>query len=112
VGSEAIDDAGDPDIPQTGDASSKRMLPLHASYSGLQKQTSWGISMSFQSALTAEQHLLLELIADMPLAAMPDIAQYTRTLAAARLIELTPAGKWRITGLGQAVLHRHEHWLH
>jgi hypothetical protein len=72
----------------------------------------WTSQMSFQSALTAEQHLLLELIADMPLPAMPDIAQYTRTLAAARLIELTPAGEWCITGLGQAVLDRHEHWLH
>ena len=55
---------------------------------------------------------MLELIADKPLTAIPDITQYTSILAAARLIELTPAGKWRVTGLGQAVLERHEHWLH
>jgi hypothetical protein len=52
---------------------------------------------------------MLELIADKPLAAIPEIAQYTLALSAVRLIELTPAGKWRITGLGQAVLERHEH---
>jgi hypothetical protein len=37
-----IDDAGGPDIPQTGDASTKRMLPSHAPYSGLQKQNFFG----------------------------------------------------------------------
>ena len=41
-------------------------------------------------ALTDEQHLMLELIADKPLAAIPEIARYTGVLAAARLIELTP----------------------
>ena len=29
-----------------------------------------------------------------------------------RLIELTPAGKWQITSLGEAVLERQEHQLH
>jgi hypothetical protein len=62
-------------------------------------------------SLTAEQHLMLEVIADKPLPAISDIDQYTRILAGARLIELTAAGKWRITKLGQAVLERHENWL-
>ena len=39
--------------------------------------------------LTDEQHLMLELIADKPLPAIPEIARYTGVLAAARLIELT-----------------------
>ena len=70
------------------------------------------VEFSKRSSLTAEQYLLLELIADKPLPAIVDIAQYTRILAAARLIDLTPAGKWRITSLGRAVLVRHEGWLH
>jgi hypothetical protein len=73
-----------------------------------------GISVEFskRSWLTAEQYLLLEVIADRPLPAVPEIAQYALILAAARLVELTPRGKWRITGFGRAVLDRHEHWLH
>ena len=105
---------GHPCLPLIGDAPSKQMLPSHAFYSGSQRQNSLDISVEFskRSTLTAEQYLLLELIADKPLPAIVDIAQYTRILAAARLIDLTPAGKWRITSLGQAVLDRHEHWLH
>ena len=37
--------------------------------------------------LTDEQHLILELIADKPLPAIPEIARYTSVLAAANLIE-------------------------
>ena len=36
--------------------------------------------------LTDEQHLMLELIADKSLPAIPEIARYTGVLAAARLI--------------------------
>jgi hypothetical protein len=64
------------------------------------------------TTLTAEQHFMLEVIADHPLAATPEIARYTVVLAAVRLIELTPVGKWQVTGLGKAVLERDEHSLH
>jgi hypothetical protein len=70
------------------------------------------VGLTKRMTLTAEQHLMLELIADGPLAAISEISRYTQILAAARLIELTPAGKWRVTDLGQAVLERHEHWFH
>jgi hypothetical protein len=70
------------------------------------------IEFSKRNRLTAEQYLLLEVIADRPLPAVPEIAQYASILAAARLVELTPRGKWRITGFGRAVLERHEGWLH
>ena len=65
-----------------------------------------------RSTLTEEQHLMLELIADHPLPAISEIARETLALAAVRLIELNPAGKWQVTTLGEAVLERHHHWLH
>ena len=70
------------------------------------------IEFSKRNRLTAEQYLLLEVIADRPLPAVPEIAQYASILAPARLVELTQRGKWRITGFGRAVLERHEGWLH
>ena len=69
------------------------------------------VEFSRHSTLTAEQYLLLEVIADRPLPAVPEIAQYALILAAARLVELTPRGKLRITGFGRGVLDRDEHWL-
>ena len=45
--------------------------------------------------------LVLELIADKPIPAMPEIARYTNVLAAARLIELTPDAKWQVTSAWQ-----------
>jgi hypothetical protein len=68
------------------------------------------VEFSKHSTLTPEQYLLLEVIADRPLPAVPEIAQYALILAAVRL--LTPRGKWRITGFGRAVLERYEGWLH
>lgn len=62
--------------------------------------------------LTDEQHLMLEIIADTPLAAIPEIARYTNVLAAARLIELTPKAQWRITRLGQTMLAPRGYWVH
>jgi hypothetical protein len=51
------------------------------------------VEFSRHSTLTAEQYLLLEVIADRPLPAVPEIAQYALILAAARLVELTPRCK-------------------
>jgi hypothetical protein len=62
--------------------------------------------------LTPEQHLMLELIADNPIPAIPEVARYTSILAAARLIELTPELLWRITQLGEATLESRGPWLH
>jgi hypothetical protein len=64
------------------------------------------------STLTEDQHFMLELIADDPFPAISEIARDTLALAAVRLIELTTAGKWQVTRLGEAVLQRHDHWLH
>jgi hypothetical protein len=70
------------------------------------------VEFSKRSTLTAEQYLLLVVIADKPLPAVPEIAQYALILAAARLVELTPRRKWRITRFGRAVLERHEGLMH
>jgi hypothetical protein len=70
------------------------------------------VESSKRSSLTAEQYLLLEVIAERPLPAVPEIAQYALILAAARLVELTPRRKWRITRFGRAVLERHEGLMH
>jgi hypothetical protein len=72
-----------------------------------------GLAMRFE--LTDEQHLMLELIADKPLPAIPEIARYTSVLAAARLIELTEEKRWKVTRLGKAMLipmEAHECWVH
>ena len=53
------------------------------------------------STLTYEQHLMLELIADKPIAATPEFARYTAVLAAAHLIELSPDAFWRLTPLAR-----------
>jgi hypothetical protein len=70
------------------------------------------VESSKRSSLTAEQYLLLEVIAERPLPAVPEIAQYALILAAARLVELTPRRKWRITRFGRAVLERHQGLMH
>jgi hypothetical protein len=57
-----------------------------------------------QITLTDEQHLMLELIADHPLPAIPEIARYTSVLAAARLIQLTADKRWKVTRYGEAML--------
>ena len=62
--------------------------------------------------LTDEQHLMLELIADKPLLAIPENARYTSVLAAARLIELTPESRWILTHRGKAMLEPRGYWVH
>jgi hypothetical protein len=61
--------------------------------------------------LTDEQHLMLELIADKPLPAIPEIARYTGVLAAARLIELTAESQWTLTSRGEAMLEPRGYWM-
>jgi hypothetical protein len=62
--------------------------------------------------LTHEQHVMLQLIAEGPLRAIPEVARYTTPLAEARLIELTPEEQWRVTRLGEAMLEPRGRWLH
>ena len=62
--------------------------------------------------LTDEQHLMLELIADKPLPAIPEIARYTNVLAAARLIELTLESRWTVTRRGEAMLEPRGYLVH
>ena len=62
--------------------------------------------------LTDEQHLMLELIADKPLPAVPEIARYTTVLAAARLIELTAEAQWQVTQIGKAMMGPRGYWVH
>jgi hypothetical protein len=62
--------------------------------------------------LTDEQHLMLELIADKPVLAIPEIARYTGVLAAARLIELTAERRWTLTRRGEAMLEPRGYWMH
>jgi hypothetical protein len=62
--------------------------------------------------LTDDQHLMLELIADKPVPATPEIDRYTNVLAAARLIELTLEKKWQVTRLGKAMMEPRGYWMH
>jgi hypothetical protein len=66
--------------------------------------------MSFK--LTDQQHLMLELIADRPVQATPEIERYTTPLEATRLIALLDKAEWQITLLGEAMLERLQHRLH
>ena len=61
--------------------------------------------------LTDEQHLMLELIADKPLPAIPELARYTSVLAAANLIELTGERRWKLTRRGEAMLEPRGYWM-
>ena len=62
--------------------------------------------------LSDDHYLMLELIADKPIAALPEIACYTNVLAAARLIELTRDAKWQLTQLGKAMMAPTTYWVH
>jgi hypothetical protein len=62
--------------------------------------------------LTDEQHLMLELIADGPVPAIPELERYTAPLRATQLIALTDETRWQITQLGEAMLERRHHRLH
>jgi hypothetical protein len=70
----------------------------------------WG-GFEMRITLTDEQHLMLELIADKPLPAIPEIARYTGVLAAARLIELTAESQWTLTSRGEAMLEPRGYWM-
>jgi hypothetical protein len=63
-------------------------------------------------ALTDEQQLMLELIADRPVSAIPELQRYTTPLAATKLIALTGEAEWQITLLGKAMLERLQHRVH
>jgi hypothetical protein len=63
-------------------------------------------------ALTDEQHLVLELIADAPILAIPELEPVAAPLLATRLIALTDETKWKITQLGEAMLERQHSPLH
>jgi hypothetical protein len=66
--------------------------------------------MSFK--LTDHQHLMLELIAERPVPATPEMKRYTAPLEATKLLELMDEAEWRITQLGEAMLERLRHRLH
>ena len=66
--------------------------------------------MSF--VLTDEQRLMLELIADRPVPAIPELQRYATPLAATKLIALTGDAEWQITQLGNAMLERMQHRVH
>jgi hypothetical protein len=66
--------------------------------------------MSF--VLTEEQRLLLEVIADRPVPAIPALQRHTAPLAARKLIALTGDIEWQITLVGKAMLERMEHVVH
>ena len=62
--------------------------------------------------LTDEQHLMLELIADGPVLAIPELEALTAPLLATKLITLSAGTKWNITQLGKAMLERRCRLLH
>jgi len=62
--------------------------------------------------LTDQHHFMLELIAEGPIPASPEIERYTALLATTKLIALSKNVEWRITPLGKAVLNRPKHRLH
>jgi hypothetical protein len=70
----------------------------------------YGGAMPFR--LTDEQQHMLELVADSPLVATPEMERYTAVLAATRLIALDGNGTWAITKLGEAMLERQFCTLH
>jgi hypothetical protein len=55
---------------------------------------------------------MLELIADGPVPAIPELERYAAPLRAIKLIALTDEIKWQITQLGEAMLERRHHRLH
>jgi hypothetical protein len=70
------------------------------------------VTYPMRATLSDDQFLMLELIADKPMAALPEIARYTNPLAAARLIELTADAKWQLTQLGKAMMEpRTSYWV-
>ena len=74
---------------------------------------SWGqalfLGFAMHTTLTQNQRIMLRLIADGSLPATSEIVRDLLALLAFRLIEPTPAGKWQIINLGEAVLERQKH---
>src|SRR5687768_4056450 len=70
------------------------------------------LETAMRFTLTDEQHLMLELIADGPVPAIPEIERHTAPLKATKLIALTDEMKWQITQLGEAMLEQRRHLLH
>lgn len=62
--------------------------------------------------LTEEQRFLLELLADGPVRAVPELKRHTTRLAAVNLIALTDGTTWTLTKLGEAMLERQNCLLH
>ena len=62
--------------------------------------------------LTDQQHVMLELIAERPVPAIPEIDHHIGALEATELITLMDDAEWRITRLGEAMLERLQHTLH
>ena len=62
--------------------------------------------------LTDHQHLMLELIAERPVPAIPEIEHYVAALEAIELITLMDEVEWRITRLGEAMLERLQQTVH
>jgi hypothetical protein len=63
-------------------------------------------------SLTDEQQVMLELIADGPIQAIPELEPLTAPLLATRLVILTEEANWQITGLGEAMLEKRQHRSH
>jgi len=61
------------------------------------------------TTLTKNQRRILQLIAADSLPARSEIVRDMLALLAFRMIERTPAGKWQITSLGEAVLEERRH---
>jgi hypothetical protein len=62
--------------------------------------------------LTDEQEIVLQLVADGPLRAIPELEPHTARLAATNLIALADNATWTITNLGEAMLERQHCPLH
>jgi len=103
-----------PYLPQIGGEQSTKTAYLGIGICKLSRAIErvlyWESAMSF--ALSDEEHLILELIADRPIPAVPEIQRYTAPLAATKLIALTHEIEWQITPLGKAMLERTQQRLH
>jgi hypothetical protein len=63
-------------------------------------------------ALTNELQIILELIRDGSVLAIPELDQLTAPLAATKLIALKDETEWKITRLGEIMLERCRSSLH
>jgi hypothetical protein len=62
--------------------------------------------------LSNEQQIILELIKDRSVSAIPELEAFTAPLAASKLITLINETEWKITRLGEAMLERYRSALH